>query len=85
MPTRCNHDAFATSRLSKTWFYYFDEQPDLSHINSNSGDEQETTQIMENTEKSVACFDITCALGKEFEKWLVGSGVAAKRKDKHSK
>ena len=66
VPT-CNHDAFATQRgcrkhvkKNHLWFYYFDEQPDLSQTNSNSGDEQETTQIMENTKKSVACFDITC-------------------------
>ena len=60
------------------WFYYFDEQPDLSQTHSNSGDEQETTQIMENTKKSVACFDITCTRGKEFNKWLVGSGGGCK-------
>ena len=33
---------------------------------------------MENTKKSVACFDITCTLGKEFDKWLVGSGGGCK-------
>ena len=78
-----NHDAFATQRgcrkhvkKNHLWLYYFDEQPDLSQTNSNSDDEQETTQIMENTKKSVACFDIT--LGKEFDKWLVGSGGGGK-------
>ena len=84
VPT-CNHDAFPTQRGCRKhvkknylWCYYFDEQPDLSQTNSNSGDEQETTQIMKNTKKSVACFDITCTLDKEFDKWLVGSGSGCK-------
>ena len=34
---------------------------------------------MEDTKKSVACFDITCSLGKEFDKWLVGSGGGCKK------
>ena len=83
----CDHDAFTTQRGCRKhvkkkhrWFYFFDEEPDPSHItSSNSGDEEaSSTQEIPAAKRFMPCFDITCTLGREFEKWLIGSGGGCK-------
>ena len=82
----CNHDAFGTQRGCRKhvkkkhrWFYFFDKEPDLSEMTSNSGDEEvNTTQVIQTRKKIMPCFDISCTLGKEFDKWLIGSGGGCK-------
>lgn len=56
------------------WFYFSDQEPDLSQMMSNSGNEEiNMTQVIQ-TKKLMPCFHIASTLGKEFGKWLIGSG-----------
>ena len=87
----CDHDGFSTQRGCRkhvknhhSWFYYFDKKPSESENTASKSDGCDTAS--QNTEKEqtpkkiLPSFDITTTIGKDFEKWITGSGGGCKSK-----
>ena len=84
----CKHDGFTTQRGCRkhvkskhSWYYYFDEKPDSVQIesfdgqaNNNTATDQKTARKM----RTVATFDKTSDIAKNFLSWLTGSGGGCK-------
>ena len=84
----CKHDGFTTQRGCRkhvkskhSWYYYFDEKPDSAQIesfdgqaNNNTATDQKTARKM----RTVATFDKTSNIAKNFLSWLTGSGGGCK-------
>ena len=85
----CKHDGFTTQRGCRkhvkskhSWYYYFDEKPDSVQIesfdgqanNNNTATDQKTARKM----RTVATFDKTSNIAKNFLSWLTGSGGGCK-------
>ena len=85
----CEHDGFTTQRGCRkhvkskhSWYYYFDEKPDSVQIesfdgqanNNNTATDQKTARKM----RTVATFDKTSNIAKNFLSWLTGSGGGCK-------
>ena len=81
----CKHDGFTTQtgcrkhvKSKHSWYYYFDEKPDSVQIesfdgqanNNNTATDQKTARKM----RTVATFDKTSNIAKNFLSWLTGSG-----------
>ena len=81
---KCAHEeGFSTQRgcrkhvkTKHAWFYFFDSEP------STSKRAEQTQPRLEKKyqclTKSVASFDVQSTIGKQFEKWLTGSGGGCK-------
>lgn len=84
----CKHDGFTTQRGCRkhvkskhSWYYYFDEKPDSvqkesfdGEANNNTATDQKTARKM----RTVATFDKTSNIAKNFMSWLTGSGGGCK-------
>ena len=83
----CKHDGFTTQRGCRkhvkskhSWYYYFDEKPDVQkesfdgEANNNTATDQKTARKM----RTVATFDKTSNIAKNFMSWLTGSGGGCK-------
>ena len=84
----CKHDGFTTQRGCRkhvknkhSWYYYFDEKPDSVQIesfddqaNNNTATDQTTARKM----RTVATFEKTSNIAKNFLSWLTGSGGGCK-------
>ena len=83
----CKHDGLTTQRGCRkhvkskhSWYYYFDEKPDVQkesfdgEANNNTATDQKTARKM----KTVATFDKTSNIAKNFMSWLTGSGGGCK-------
>ena len=84
----CKHDGFTTQRGCRkhvkskhSWYYYFDEKPDSIQIesfdgqaNNNTATDQKTARKM----RTIATFDKTSIIAKNFLSWLTGSGGGCK-------
>ena len=84
----CKHDGFTTQRGCRkhvkskhSWYYYFDEKPDSAQIesfdgqaNNNTATDQKTARKM----RTVATFDKTSNIAKNFLSGLTGSGGGCK-------
>ena len=84
----CKHDGFTTQRGCRkhvkskhSWYYYFEEKPDSAQIesfdgqaNNNTATDQKTARKM----RTVATFDKTSNIAKNFLSWLTGSGGGCK-------
>ena len=83
----CKHDAFTTQRgctkhvkSKHSWYYYFDEKPDVQkesfdgEANNNTATDQKTARKM----RTVATFDKTSNIAKNFISWLTESGGGCK-------
>ena len=84
----CKHDGFTTQRGCRkhvkskhSWYYYFDEKPESvqkesfdGEANNNTATDQKTARKM----RTVATFDKTSNIAKNFMSWLTGSGGGCK-------
>ena len=84
----CKHDGFTTQRGCRkhvkskhSWYYYFDEKPDSAQIESFDGQANNNTATNQKTARkmrTVATFDKTSNIAKNFLSWLTGSGGGCK-------
>lgn len=84
----CKHDGFTTQRGCRkhvkskhSWYYYFDEKPDSVQIESFDGQAHNNTATDQKTARkmrTVATFDKTSDIAKNFLSWLTGSGGGCK-------
>ena len=84
----CKHDGFTTQRGCRkhvkskhSWYYYFDEKPDSAQIESFDGQANNNTATDQRTARkmrTVATFDKTSNIAKNFLSWLTGSGGGCK-------
>ena len=84
----CNHDGFTTQRGCRKhiknkhrWYYYFDEKPDSAQVKSLHDQENKneaTDQKIPGKIRTVASFDTTRDIAKNFLSWLTGSGGGCK-------
>lgn len=84
----CNHDGFTTQRGCRKhvknkhrWYYYFDEKPDNAQVKSLHDQEKKNEandQKIPRKIRTVASFDTTSDIAKNFLSWLTGSGGGCK-------
>ena len=79
----CDHEGFSSQRGCRkhvknkhSWFYYFDSVPSSSEPASPKQEDSDNKANL--FKKPIPSFDITTPIGKEFEKWLTGSGGGCK-------
>ena len=86
----CNHDGFTTQRGCRkqvknkhSWYYYFNEKPDSTQIDSLHVDQNNKCEAIEQKipprkSRAIASFDPTNNIAKNFFSWLTGSGGGCK-------
>ena len=85
----CKHDGFTTQRGCRkhvkskhSWYYYFDEKqkssPPIESFHGQASNNTATDQKTARKMRTVATFDKTSNIAKNFLSWLTGSGGGCK-------
>ena len=84
----CNHDGFTTQRGCRKhtknkhpWYYYFDQKPNATQIESchkQSDDTDGNNHKTEHKIRKVLSFDMSSKIAQDFLSWLTGSGGGCK-------
>ncbi|XP_078356524.1 uncharacterized protein LOC144641384 [Oculina patagonica] len=85
----CDHDGFQSQRgcrkhvnTKHSWFFYFDEKPDLGMLNAyekEGASDVKSSEITVQTTRVLPSFSVSSKIGESFVKWLTGSGGGCKK------
>ena len=85
----CDHDGFQSQRgcrkhvnIKHSWFFYFDEKPDLGGLAAcakQSASDVKSSEITMQTVRVLPSFSVSSRIGELFTKWLTGSGGGCKK------
>ena len=85
----CDHDGFQIQRgcrkhvnIKHSWFFYFDEKPDLGRLAAcakRSASDVRSSEITPQTARVLPSFSVSSRIGESFTKWLAGSGGGCKK------
>ena len=85
----CDHDGFQSQRgcrkhvnIKHSWFFYFDEKPDLGRLAAcakGGASDVKSSEITPQTARVLPSFSVSSRIGESFTKWLTGSGGGCKK------
>ena len=85
----CDHDGFQSQRgcrkhvnIKHSWFFYFDEKPDLGGLaacSKQGAGDVKSSEITMQTARVLPSFLVSSRIGESFTKWLTGSGGGCKK------
>ena len=85
----CDHDGFQSQRgcrkhvnIKHSWFFYFDEKPDLGGLAAcakQGASDVKSSEITMQTARVLPSFLVSSRIGESFTKWLTGSGGGCKK------
>ncbi|KAL9954646.1 hypothetical protein ACROYT_G042211 [Oculina patagonica] len=85
----CDHDGFQSQRgcrkhvnIKHSWFYYFDEKPDLGEIAAcakEGASDVKSSEITIQTARVLPSFSVSSKIGESFTRWLTGRGGGCKK------
>ncbi|XP_078378573.1 uncharacterized protein LOC144661640 [Oculina patagonica] len=85
----CDHDGFQSQRgcrkhvnTKHSWFFYFDEKPDLGILAAyerEGASDVKSSEITVQTARVLPSFSVSSKIGESFVKWLTGSGGGCKK------
>ena len=85
----CDHDGFQSQRgcrkhvnIKHSWFFYFDEKPDLGGLAAcakQGASDVKSSEITMQTARVLPSFLVSSRIGESFTKWLTGSGRGCKK------
>ena len=85
----CDHDGFQSQRgcrkhvnIKHSWFFYFDEKPDLGELAAcakEGANDAKSGEITIQTARVLPSFSVSSKIGESFTRWLTGSGGGCKK------
>ena len=85
----CDHDGFQSQKgcrkhvnIKHSWFFYFDEKPDLGELAAcakEGANDAKSGEITIQTARVLPSFSVSSKIGESFTRWLTGSGGGCKK------